>query len=162
MAEQTTILQLIFNHLGLENSISTMSDRIALQKLVCLTQEAGLQLGYSFNWYIRGPYSPGLASDYYQISSQKKATEEEAKKYVLREQALAALGKVRAVINVPMGVGLDRVGWLELLASVVFLKNRYQMSWPAVSAKIQSSKPLLFPYFDVARQTLVNSGYVQD
>jgi hypothetical protein len=37
-----------------------------------LLQLSGLGLGYRFNWYIRGPYSPGLADITFLPGEQKK------------------------------------------------------------------------------------------
>lgn len=160
MAEQTTVLQLVLNSLQLENSISTISDRIALQKVVCLTQEAGLQLGYSFSWYVRGPYSPALASDYYQLAGIRASVEADAQKFVLTDSAISAVNKVAAILNPPVGVHLERVGWLELAASIIFLIKRHRLSIEATRAKINSSKPTLAPYFDNAITSLQNAGFV--
>ena len=160
MAEQTTVLQLVLDRLQVGNTISTIDDRIAIQKIVCLTQEAGLQLGYSFNWYVRGPYSPALASDYYQIAAARDAVEADTKQFVLTEVAATAVQKVSAVLNVPQEVGLDRVRWLELLASIAFLMKRYRLPLAATRQKIQQSKPALYPYFDHAEQALRGAGFV--
>ena len=159
MAQQTTVLQLVLNELGLENAISTINERIALQKVVCLVQEAGLQLGYSYNWYMRGPYSPSLASDYYQIAADQKGIDQDAAKFTLTAPARAAVKKVEGLLNPPQDVSLDRVGWLELLASIAFLKRRYRLPPEAAKNKIESSKPTLFPYFDNANQALESAGF---
>lgn len=160
MTDQTTVLQLVLDRLQLGNSISTMSDRIALQKVVCLTQEAGLQLGYSFNWYVRGPYSPSLASDYYQLAAERDAVEGEAKKFVLTDMALTAVNKVAAVLDAPNGIPLNRVQWLELIASIAFLLKRYRLSVDAARKKIELSKPQLAPHFDVAVSRLGEANFL--
>ncbi|MEM3594689.1 MAG: hypothetical protein QXS27_08150 [Candidatus Jordarchaeaceae archaeon] len=46
----------------------SFEDRIKLQKYVRIAKLFGLDLGYRFNLYLRGPYSPDLASDYYGLS----------------------------------------------------------------------------------------------
>lgn len=43
-------------------------DRLILQKTIYLLQAFGLHLGYFFNFYIRGPYSPQLARAGYRLS----------------------------------------------------------------------------------------------
>lgn len=159
MAEQTTVLQLVLDQLQMGNSISTMDERIAIQKVVCLTQEAGLQLGYSFNWYVRGPYSPVLAADYYQIAGARDTVEHDAQRFTLTEAAQSAVNKVATVLNAPAGVMLQRVHWLELLASIVFLNRRYRLSLDATRQKIQMSKAGLYPYFDQAVDSLRNAGF---
>ena len=159
MAEQTTVLKLVLDELQLANSISTINDRIALQKVVCLTQEAGLQLGYGYNWYMRGPYSPSLASDYYQLASDHQAVAAKAQGFTLTSSAMRAVAKVASVLKAPNDVPLQQVYWLELLASVAFLRRRYRFNAQATKAKIESSKPQLAPYFDRAMATLTAAGF---
>lgn len=160
MAEQTTVLQLVLNELQLDSSISTINDRITLQKVVCLAQEAGLQLGYGFNWYVRGPYSPSLASDYYQLAGSEEAAQAEAGRFHLTDAAKAAIAKVALIFSVPQGVALDQVRWLELCASIAFLMKRYRLSAAAAKKKIELSKAPLAPYFDDALQKLNQAGFV--
>ncbi|RLG78375.1 MAG: hypothetical protein DRO10_02995 [Thermoprotei archaeon] len=48
----------------LNRDLQSLEDRIAAQKLIYLVQKvAGLDLGYSFMWYSKGPYSRALAKD---------------------------------------------------------------------------------------------------
>ena len=47
----------IFNLLEQEPSVNNFSDRKKLQKLVYLSEVFGIDLGFSFTWYIYGPYS---------------------------------------------------------------------------------------------------------
>ncbi len=50
--------------LGVNPSLETFSERKRNQKLAYLIQEiADVSLGYTFSWYIRGPYSPDLTRD---------------------------------------------------------------------------------------------------
>jgi hypothetical protein len=160
LADQTTVLQLVLNELG-GADISTQDDRIAIQKLICLVQEAGLQLGYSFNWYVRGPYSPGLTSDYYQIASKRDAVEADAQNYALSEPAREAVQRVANVATPPPQANLPKVLWLELVASIAFLVRRYRLSKEAAEAKIRSSKPYLAPHFNVGYQALSGAGFLE-
>ena len=48
--------------------LELFEDRLALQKVTYLLQEAGVVLGYDFTWYVRGPYSPSLTKDAYQLA----------------------------------------------------------------------------------------------
>ncbi len=41
--------------------------RLRVQKSLYLLQAFGLYFGYSFSWYLRGPYSPGLTRDLYSL-----------------------------------------------------------------------------------------------
>jgi hypothetical protein len=153
-------LQLVLNELG-GADISTQEDRISIQKLICLVQEAGLQLGYSFNWYVRGPYSPGLTSDYYQIASKREAVEAAAQNYTLSQPARAAVQRVANIVTPPVQANLPKVLWLELIASIAFLVRRYRMSREAARAKVHLSKPYLAPHFDVGYQALAGAGFLE-
>lgn len=53
-----------------EFRIDTFEDRLKLQKLVYIAKFYGIDLGYHFNEYLRGPYSPELADDYYTLSEK--------------------------------------------------------------------------------------------
>jgi hypothetical protein len=46
---------------------SNFNYRLILQKTVYLMQQFGLNIGYSFSWYLRGPYSPTLTRDTYEL-----------------------------------------------------------------------------------------------
>lgn len=155
MAEQIDILKLVLDELGMSTSITTMNDRIAIQKAVCMVQEAGLQLGYSFNWYVRGPYSPSLASDYYNLSSMKGGA---GKNLVLADFAKLAVEKIKPLISPPADVPLQQVFWMELLASIAYLRRRLRLSDEATRNKIELSKPNLFPHYERARDALASEG----
>lgn len=48
--------------------IDDFDDRFRLQKYIYFANECGLDAPYEYNIYRYGPYSPGLAEDYYEIS----------------------------------------------------------------------------------------------
>ena len=41
--------------------------RLRLQKTIQLLQSFGIDLGYRYNWYLRGPYCPELAKDGFKL-----------------------------------------------------------------------------------------------
>jgi uncharacterized protein YwgA len=45
---------------GISPRLETFTERKLLQKLVYLIQESGVDLKFCYNWYLHGPYSPGL------------------------------------------------------------------------------------------------------
>lgn len=55
-------LKLVLDHLGISPDVSTLQNRICIQKAIFLAKYAGVDLGYSYNWYVHGPYSPELTS----------------------------------------------------------------------------------------------------
>ncbi len=50
------------------NYEKNFDSRLVLQKTVYLMQQFGLNIGYSFSWYLRGPYSPNLTRDAYELT----------------------------------------------------------------------------------------------
>jgi len=48
--------------------IDSFEDRLRLQKIVYIAKYFDIDLGYTFNEYLRGPYSPELANDYYKLN----------------------------------------------------------------------------------------------
>ena len=68
MADSKLVLSKCFHILGLERpNMKKFDDRLRLQKIVYLLRGYGIHLGYGFNWYVHGPYSPKLADDGYAI-----------------------------------------------------------------------------------------------
>jgi len=51
-------------------NVNRFDSRIRLQKYVYLASFFREDLGYSYNLYIHGPYSKGLAHDYYNLDSE--------------------------------------------------------------------------------------------
>lgn len=47
---------------------SDFNSRLIQQKTVYLMEQFGLNIGYSFSWYLRGPYSPNLTRDTYEMA----------------------------------------------------------------------------------------------
>lgn len=45
--------------------------RFRIQKCVFMAQQLGLDMGYSFNSYKHGPYSPALTQDYYGLKNER-------------------------------------------------------------------------------------------
>jgi uncharacterized protein YwgA len=50
--------------------MSTFKGRLILQKTVYLMQSMGIFLGYRFNWYVYGPYSPELARHGFELAQR--------------------------------------------------------------------------------------------
>lgn len=45
--------------------VDKFQDRLVIQKTVCLLEMMGMDVGYHFSLYVRGPYSPSLTEDLY-------------------------------------------------------------------------------------------------
>ena len=66
-------LQLALDQTSIKLDLSSFDKRLVIQKLVYLIQQKGVHLGYSFNWYLRGPYCPGLTEDAFNLEAELRA-----------------------------------------------------------------------------------------
>ncbi len=64
-----SLLYELENSIGADYSGSTFNSRFRIQKSVYLLQALGFDFGkrYRFSNYLKGPYSPALAKDYYDL-----------------------------------------------------------------------------------------------
>ena len=158
LENQLVALKLLLDELGLRPQISTLNDRKRLQKSVYLAQIAGVDLGYRFSWYLRGPYSPSLTRDYFALAKEigmgDRTHEGKRLKNALREH----LEKIRPLLTVPEGVDLGQPSWLELLASLHYLRQVRKESRSEAVQILEKEKPTLAPYFEKAEGKLVTAG----
>lgn len=108
----------------LETATASFNQRKVLQKTVFILQEMRLRLGYQFNWYLYGPYSPQLAEDAYQININGDYLESETHGYSFSSKSKDILRKFKSLFA-------DRKTdetWLEIVSSLLFLKKYYHYS----------------------------------
>jgi len=151
--------------------LTTFGDRLRLQKLIYIIQMGGLDLGYRYNWYLRGPYCPGLTRDAFLLKEEITAGEEAYTGYELSEQAQKTLCAAKAIWSPEEGSESPTNEWLELLASLHYLKN--VAYWPGnnvtkrrVFEKLVEAKPhfaeqdqlMEAAWARLQQQGLMNSG----
>ena len=90
---------------GFDFKVNYFNNRLKLQKYVFLLRRYGIDLGYSYNYYIRGPYSPELADDYYNLPDVEGEVE-------LPEDFLKLIRN-------------KSERWLELASSLVMVFEKY-------------------------------------
>jgi hypothetical protein len=122
MDRQQIGLKLVMDAIGLPVTLATFDERLILQKAVCLAQAAGVDLGYDFNWYLRGPYSPALTRDAFAVSNQLGQENDESQNWNLDEKSSERLRGMRRLFQAPDRHALATR--LELLASTWFLLER--------------------------------------
>lgn len=114
---------------------SDFNSRLILQKTVYLMQEFGLNIGYSFSWYLHGPYSPNLTRDTYTMV--KGFAEIEPVKFA----DLSAENRFCEFINFIRPISRNHV-ILEQLAVVHFLCNVYpRLSQQELFFKVKDKIP---------------------
>jgi len=96
-------------------SMKDFNSRLAFQKEIYFLQRYGIGLGYDFDWFIHGPYSPKLASDGFKLNSIRP--KKEIKIEFSDEEIEDDLQKFINFINKYK----KNIHKLELLASIDFL-----------------------------------------
>lgn len=101
-------------------SLDKFNDRLRLQKLGYLSQVLGASGGFTFSWYLRGPYSSTLTKTLYGaeevgLLGKKQTLKDEEKKIVTNLKKL-------------LGNKLDSPHLLELYASVWYLLPKRNVS----------------------------------
>lgn len=119
MDPQQIGLKLGLDAIGVPIRVASFPDRLILQKAVYLAQAAGVDLGYHYNWYLRGPYSPALTRDAFAIAAEIGEGVDDSHGCNLDPVSTGRLGQLRELIErIPQQ---DLPAKLELLASVRFL-----------------------------------------
>jgi len=124
MDRQQIALKLTLDCLSMPAKVTSFEDRLVLQKSVYLCQAAGVDLGYYFRWYLRGPYCSALAADGYSVSVDLAQGNDESSNWTLDAKSRTNLDQVNSLLEAED----PRAPWLELLASVHFLVDRNQVS----------------------------------
>jgi uncharacterized protein YwgA len=143
-------LKLFLDKLGIPLKITSIDDRKRIQKAVYLGKEAGFDLGYSYGWYLKGPYSPELTQDYYVLNNDIASGDKDYEKYELAEELSEKLIEIKGLMTPPKGVGLSQENWLELVASILFCKNVYNYDKDRAKKFLTKEKNHLIGYFDDA------------
>lgn len=119
--------------LGIKATMACFKDRLVVQKVVYLAQAAGLDLGYYYGWYIRGPYCSAVADDLFAALDDPNGIEDAYKNWSLGERANKKLRPVKNLLNWEGANSSTNSGntivarRLELLASVHYLVARKQV-----------------------------------
>lgn len=94
----------------------TYDNRLILQKLVYLLQCKGVDLDYSFGWYIRGPYSAALAADGFFLSEKKD----------FPSSISESESKIAKGVKLSIGEDIRDGEKMEIISSLLFLKRTYK------------------------------------
>ena len=114
---------LIFQALKVEKD--SFDDRLISQKKLYLLQMLGIDIGYSYNWYIRGPYSPHLST--YVFNNLDVLKEQDFSAYNLSDTVKKAIDKINNLEN-KKPESLSISSWYELLASVLYIYTNWNSS----------------------------------
>jgi hypothetical protein len=119
--KRAELMWLFARSLGVEfDDLDQFEGRKKFQKLIYLLQQPpfGKDLGYRYNLYIHGPYSPDLAADGYAIAGDRQRFQHLVRRYHLRPQTRSVLDDLRTHF---VRDGRWDTNFLELCATVHFL-----------------------------------------
>lgn len=119
----------------LKISKESFDERLVCQKKIYLLQSLGTNLGYMYNWYVRGPYSPALTT--YIYANLDVLASNDFSDYKLAKMAEK---NIQCVNNLEKKKRSDfnTASWYELLASLLYIHNNRE-SW-----RIDDQKSSLF------------------
>lgn len=116
-------------------SKDNFDERLICQKKIYLLQSLGTNLGYMYNWYVRGPYSPALTT--YIYANLDVLSSNDFSDYKLAKMAEKNIESVNDLEKRKRS-DFTTASWYELLASLLYIYNNRE-SW-----KIDDQEQSLF------------------
>lgn len=121
---------LVFKNLNIKSK-NSLDDRVIIQKKIYLLQEKQVDLGYAYNWYLKGPYSSALTS--YVYDNLDTLNSMEYKTATLNNVVVEKIQKVNE-FNEFKPENLSEADWYELLASMVYIYGNHN-AWSIKNEK---------------------------
>jgi uncharacterized protein YwgA len=149
-------LKLFLDELGIPCDIQTIDDRKRVQKAIYLGQLSGVDLGYRFGWYVMGPYCPGLTRDYFPLAESLAVGDNDWQGKTLRATVREKLSRIKPLMTPPEGVDLTAENWLELVASLHFLRSVSKLAEPDALRILKKEKSHVFAFVEQAKAALDN------
>ena len=128
-----------------KTAISDLKSRHTLERIVYFLQEFGAKIGYTFGWYIFGPYSTQLVGEVHEISFGKELSKSKIPKLNLQDKK--ALKKCKEFMKDLIGENKEKEErWLQLACIIHFLNKYYHKhledveSFETILSKFESKK----------------------
>lgn len=118
-------------------------ERIKFQKIVYSLQKNGFKLGFNYNLYLNGPYSPNLAAEGYFIAQNLDEFKKDNSPFKLSKIAYEKIDKTKNYLD----NDVLNTDWLETIATIDFLVTEvygYGCEKQAVFKKFMEIKPHLY------------------
>ncbi len=108
-----SFIEMLEREVSFRFNLDDFKSRLMLQKYVFIAKRFGLDLGYDYSLYIRGPYSRDLAYDYYHLPDE---SEELPKSFKFEEFLSLVEGKDSE--------------WLEVAATILMIwEHTKDLGW---------------------------------
>jgi uncharacterized protein YwgA len=119
--------------------MATFSERKRVQKLVYLLDKVfDMKFGFSYSWYLHGPYSPEVTKIVFDVIEDRQAASADPK--VLSSEDLRKIDRLKAFV----GSDICSTDQLELLVSLHFLLDHSKslgLEKEEVVSFLKSKKP---------------------
>jgi len=116
--QNEVILSRILKLLGVDGvNMKDFDNRLKYQKLIYLTQNLGIGLGYGYSWYVRGPYSPALTRTLFNIRDNESFRKWNSIKFNQEDEVVKRLNHLKTIL----GSNFENPYYLEVLASLHYL-----------------------------------------
>jgi uncharacterized protein YwgA len=155
-------LKLFLDELGVPPEVGTIDDRKRVQKAVYLGQLSGVDLGYRFGWYIMGPYCPSLTRDYFPLAESLASGDNEWEGKSLKKTVKDKLSRIKPLMTPPKGVDLSDENWLELIASLHFLRKVSKFDEPEALKVLKKEKAHVVGYVEQGKMALIDAGLLPE
>ncbi len=116
MAENMEKLAVLFSGIDKQISMTEFDDKLKVQKIAYLAQESGIDLGYEFDWYLRGPYCKQVSQDAHSIIDQQ--VESTSEQTGLNKEKIANFAKKIEPYK-------HDTEWLEIAASLYYIRKEH-------------------------------------
>lgn len=152
---------IVFQNMAI--SKENFDDRLICQKKIYLLQSLGTDLGYTYNWYVHGPYSPSLAN--YIYNNLEVLSSIDFSNYRLSASAENNINQVNMLIE-DIQMDFKVASWYELLASLLYIINNKD-SWKIDNKDtLFNTLMLQKPQYNIeqckyAFETLNRRGFIQ-
>jgi uncharacterized protein YwgA len=119
MGKLLPFMKFLEREAGFGFDIEKFEHRLMLQKYVFISKFFGFNHGYSYSIYLRGPYSPALADDYYKLADFYSSYDEDYTK---------ELGGLNTEKFLKVIAGKDGK-WLEIAATILSVYESYRIKF---------------------------------
>lgn len=118
-------------HLAFPPHIEEFEDRLRIQKIICLLELKGIQMGFNYGLYVRGPYSPDLAKEMYRRLSE----------FERLHTSVRLSSREEKVVNELKQLFEMKSSFLEIAATYGFLVKRERNDSIAAVKNVKKLKP---------------------
>ncbi len=140
--DRLDLLYMVLSRLEASLLAGDALSRRALQDMVFISQAWGLPLDYEFTYSLKGPYSNQLVPDIMKVQQRRGSFERRTRSLRLRPEAEDRMASLVAFMR-PLMEDRRR---LHMVASVMFLGERYKMDRREIIEYFTRFDPEYFPF----------------